>query len=176
MGAVLEKLYSVLFSKNVDIVVLGLENAGKSTLLSCLFNGRPTETTPTIGLNVKILQKSGVNIKAWDIGGAQQFRSEWGRYTKGCDVLVYVVDVNDRESVPTAKIEVHRLLEDASLGTTPILVCANKIDLPHMEEEELIRELNLDYITSNPWIVIPISALENQDVHKVLTWLISHAR
>ena len=62
---------------------------------------------------------------------------------------------------------------DRELATTPLLVIANKIDLdPHISEPDLIRELNLDYITENPWIVIPVSALKVINIDQVLSWLI----
>ena len=65
------------------------------------------------------------------------------------------------------------MLEDRELATTPLLVCANKIDLtPHISEPELIRELNLDYIVDNPWLVIPISALQQTNIEQVLSWLV----
>ena len=58
-------------------------------------------------------------------------------------------------------------------ATSQVLVIANKIDLePHISEPDLIRDLNLDYITENPWIVIPISALKVVNVDQVLSWLI----
>ena len=116
-------------------------------------------------------------MKCWDIGGQAQYRSEWGRYTRGCDVIMYVVDANARQQVPQARIELHRLLEDRELATTPLLVLANKIDLePHMSEPELIRELNLDYIVDNPWLVIPISAIRQTNVDQVVSWLIKQSK
>ena len=84
-----------------------------------------------------------------------------------------MVDANAFGSIPLAKQELHRLLEDRELATTPLLVCANKIDLtPHISEPELIRELNLDYIVDNPWLVIPISALQQTNIEQVLSWLV----
>ena len=103
-----------------------------------------------------------------DIGGQAQYRSEWGRYTRGCDVIIYVVDAHAFDTIPLAKKELHRLLEDRELATTPLLVLANKVDLePHISEPELIRELNLDYVTDNPWLVIPISALRVINIDQV---------
>ena len=118
--------------------MVGLENSGKTTLLNVLASGVSVETCPTIGLNVKLVKKGGVTMKCWDIGGQAQYRSEWGRYTRGCDVIMYVVDANARQQVPQARIELHRLLEDRELATTPLLVLANKIDLePHMPVKRL---------------------------------------
>ena len=173
MGAFLTKLLDIFYAKKLEVVLVGLENSGKTTLLNVLAAGRPVETCPTIGLNVKLVRKGGVQMKCWDIGGQAQYRSEWGRYTRGCDVIIFVVDSHAIESIPLARKELHRLLEDRELATTPVLVVSNKIDLePHVTEGDLIRDLNLDYVTENPWIVIPISALKVVNVDQVLQWLI----
>ncbi|GMF23459.1 unnamed protein product [Phytophthora fragariaefolia] len=64
----------------------------------------------------------------------------------------------------------------SELATTPLLVLANKIDLePHISEPELIRELNLDYIVDNPWLVIPISALRLVNIDQVIQWLMKQS-
>lgn len=92
-------------------------------------------------------------------------------------MIIFVVDSHALESIPLARKELHRLLEDRELATTPVLVVSNKIDLdPHISEGDLIRDLNLDYITENPWIVIPISALKVVNVDQVLQWLIRQGR
>ena len=81
--------------------------------------------------------------------------------------------VPQRERLPLARKELHALLEDPELQKMPLLVLGNKIDLePHVTEGDLIRDLNLDYVTENPWIVIPISALKVVNVDQVLQWLI----
>lgn len=70
----------------------------------------------------------------------------------------------------------HTILERRELATTPILVVMNKIDLtPHVSEEQLVKELNLDYIVDNPWLVIPCSALRVINVEKIMQWLIEQA-
>jgi Arf/Sar family protein len=67
--------------------------------------------------------------------------------------------------VAEARRELHRLLEDTTLAHTPILIAANKVDIvPHMSEAELIKELNLDYLVENPWIIVPISAKHKQNL------------
>ena len=177
MGGLFAKLLSTFYTRKLEAVLVGLENAGKTTLLNILANGESVETCPTIGLNVKLVKKGGVAMKCWDIGGQAQYRGEWGRYVRGCDCIIFVVDTHARDSLKLARYELHRLLEDRELSRTPILVCANKIDLtPHVEEPELIRALNLDYIVDNPWIVISISALRTLNVDKVVSWLVKHSK
>ena len=216
-------MMGVFWSRKLEVVLVGLENSGKTTLLSVLSNGVPVQTAPTIGLNVKLVKRGGVQMKCWDLGGQAQYRQEWGRYTRGCDVIVFVVDTNAETRLSEARAELHRLLEDKELASTPILIVANKIDLevshvmsccavyvcarctvsracacyrtipirtyhhhhhhhshmaatslqPHASEQTLIRELNLDYITDNAWIIIPCSALKTINVDEVVQWLIN---
>jgi Arf/Sar family protein len=177
MGQVLRKLLEVFYTKKLDIVVIGLENSGKTTLLSVLAHGEPVETVPTIGLNVKVFKKGQVNMKCWDIGGQEQYRSEWSRYTKGCDVVLYVVDAAAPQKMETAKKELHKLLDDGSIGTTPLLVLANKIDIqPHVGETELIERLQLNYVMETPWMVLPISALHCTNIDQVVEWLTAQGK
>eukprot|EP01038_Epipyxis_sp_PR26KG_P015829 gene15829-21443_t len=173
MGNYLRRLF---FSKKLEVVLVGLENSGKTTLLHVLSDGTPVETTPTIGLNVRMVKKGGVSMKCWDLGGQEKYRSEWGRFTRGCNVIIFVVDANAMHLLPDAKKELHRLLEDKELARTALLVVANKIDLePHASEPVLIRELNLDYIVDNPWMIIPCSAIKTINVDEILQWLIREA-
>jgi ADP-ribosylation factor-like protein 8 len=151
--------------------------SGKTTLLSVLAHGQAVETVPTIGLNVKVFKKGQVNMKCWDIGGQEQYRQEWSRYTKGCDVVLYVVDAAAPQKLATAKKELHKLLDDGSIGTTPLLVLANKIDItPHVGESELIEKLQLNYVMETPWMVLPISALHVTNMDQVVEWLTAQGK
>ena len=177
MGNLFQKLLDTFYTKNLEVVLVGLENAGKTTFVNVMAMGSSVETVPTIGLNVKLVKKGNVKMKCWDIGGQEQYRSEWGRYTRGCDVIIFVVDSNATDKISTARRELHRLLEDRQLATTPLLILANKIDLtPHMSESDLIRELNLEYVTDNPWLIIPISAVKQTNIDQVVTWLVKQGK
>ncbi|GMH50188.1 hypothetical protein TrRE_jg8485 [Triparma retinervis] len=179
MGQLFSALFSAFYSKKMDIVLVGLENSGKSTLLSVLATGEPVETVPTIGLSVKVMKKQGITMKCWDIGGQEKYRGEWGRYTEGCSVILFVVDVADYEKMPTVKKELHKLVIGAERGNTqpiPMLILANKIDKsPHMAETELITKLALEKIQMTPWIVMPISAVQSVGIENVLDWLINQS-
>ena len=135
----------------MELVILGLENSGKTTLLHQLASNSPQQTVPTVGLNVKTIKKGGLKIKAWDLGGQVQYRQEWGRYTKGANAIIFMIDAHAVELLSLSKRELAILLEDSALKEIPILVIANKIDLtPHLKEPEVIAGMNLDYIVENP--------------------------
>jgi Arf/Sar family protein len=181
MGAMLARLFGRLFQRSLEVAILGLANAGKSTLLQVLAEGGRApvveETVPTIGLNVQLLRSGRVAMRCWDLGGQAPFRAEWARYAVGCDVILFVVDASDRARLPEARAELHRLLETRELATTPLCLVANKVDVePHASEAELVRELNLDYIMDNPWVVVPVSARLQSNIAAVLQWLVDQAR
>ncbi len=69
MGNLFEKLKNFFSTQNMEIVMIGIENSGKTTILNQLSMGNPSITAPTIGLNVKQFKKGGINMKMWDIGG-----------------------------------------------------------------------------------------------------------
>lgn len=166
-----------LFSRQMEIVIIGLEHAGKTTFLNQLSFGEARQTTPTIGLNVRTVQKGSLSIKVWDLGGQVQYRSEWPRYTKGTSVVVFVLDTSAIDLISLARKELHLLLEDRELNGIPILILANKIDVePHLTEPEIIQGLNLDYIMDNPWVIISISALRGTNIERVVEWLIARSR
>ena len=127
MGAVLSSLLNALFTKHLELVIVGLDGAGKSTLLNVLTQGSAGETAPTIGLAVRTVKKGNLSIKLWDLGGQSAYRSEWVRYARGVGAIIFVVDAADAGRLPLARKELHRLLESSGLGSTPILVAANKV-------------------------------------------------
>jgi len=165
---------STFASKQMELCIVGLENAGKTTLMAALSGGDASApTVPTIGLNVKTARRGKVAFKMWDLAGQASYRSEWGRYASGVDCIVFVVDVSDPARVGIARKELHGLLENSALAHTPICIAANKIDVtPHLTEAELIKELNLDYVVDNAWVVCPICARDKTNVEVVVQWLI----
>ncbi len=115
--------------------------------------------------------------KVWDLGGQAKYRSEWARYTKGSDVIVFVVDTQAPNELPIAKKELHQLLEDRDLAQLPLLILANKIDLgPKFTEAELIKGLNLDYITTQTWMVLAVSAKHGTHIDKALEFLTKQSK
>ena len=179
MGNFLAKILEKMFTKNLDVVLVGLNNSGKTTFCESIKLGAnpKVQPAPTIGLNISTFSERGVKFKVWDIGGTQQFRKEWPRYTRDADIIAFLVDVADHYKWPIARKELHVLLEDKELRGKPLLILANKIDLePDVEEKTLIRELNLDYITENDWVIIPISAKYGNNVDEAVQHLSKFTR
>jgi len=146
--------------------MLGLDSAGKTTALYRLKFNQYLNTVPTIGFNcekvkIKSGQVKGVTFNVWDIGGQDKLRPLWRSYTRQTDGIVFVVDSVDEERMEEAKMELLRLVKQPDHHGTPILVYANKQDLPGAKDPtEVARILGLtDLSPLQGWHVQPACAI-----------------
>ncbi|KAJ3110661.1 ADP-ribosylation factor protein 3, partial [Physocladia obscura] len=115
--------------KQVRFLILGLDNAGKTSILKRLAQEDITNAKPTQGFNIKSVTQDGINMNVWDIGGQKSIRPYWRNYFDATNVLIYVIDSSDRVRLEETGLELNLLLEEAKLSGVPLLVLANKQDL-----------------------------------------------
>lgn len=180
------------------ILIRGLDNAGKTTILK-RFNGEPIDTiSPTLGFNIKTLEHRGYTLNMWDVGGQKSLRSYWRNYFECTDGLVWVVDSADRMRMETCRDELKVLLEEERLAGATLLVLANKQDLPGALSAQdikdvrypslcacfsvqefililfflLLKALELDSITTHHWTVVGVSAVTGNKLLASVDWLL----
>ncbi|XP_062224191.1 uncharacterized protein LOC133922743 isoform X2 [Phragmites australis] len=130
MGQALRRLFDSFFStKEMRVVMLGLDAAGKTTILYRLHMGEVLSTVPTVGFNVEKVQYKNVVFTVWDVGGQEKLRTLWKMYLSNSDALIYVVDSLDRERIGNARQEFQTIIKDPLMANSIILVFANKQDL-----------------------------------------------
>ena len=159
--------------KNVRILMLGLDNAGKTTILK-KFNGEDISSiSPTLGFNIKTLEHKGYNLNIWDVGGQKSLRSYWRNYFETTDGLIWVVDSADARRMQDCKKELHSLLQEERLLGATLLVFANKQDLPGaLKAKEIKNALELEKIKSHHWQIIWCSAVTGENLLQGMDWLL----
>ncbi|KAI9205327.1 ADP-ribosylation factor-like protein 3-like protein [Polychytrium aggregatum] len=159
--------------KEVRILLLGLDNAGKTSVLKRLASEDITEIKPTQGFNIKSVSQDGFKMNVWDIGGQKSIRPYWRNYFESTDILIYVIDSSDRRRLEETGQELNLLLEEAKLAGVPLLVFANKQDLvTALPADEIATALNLNSIRDRRWQIQPCSAKTGDGVSDGMEWAI----
>ncbi|KAM4605396.1 ADP-ribosylation factor-like protein 14 [Polymixia lowei] len=146
------------------VLLLGLDNAGKSTLLYKQKYNVSVGTVPTIGFNVEMIEarKSGKNIAltVWDVGGQERMRQYWKSYHQDAAAIVFVVDSSDTARLDEARQELERTLSSDHLRGLPVVVLANKQDVNGaLTVMDITERFNLRKMCSGRhWFVQPCSA------------------
>ena len=174
MGFIISKIIE-FFTKNRNnfkVIILGMQNAGKTTILYRLTLGQYVKTTPTIGSNVEELTYNNVKFQAWDLGGQESTRSVWDVYYINTDAVVFVIDSHDDEYFEESKLEFHKLLNNPNLRNSIILVFANKQDLQGAKAiDKLIEDYELNKIKNHVWYIQPCSAIKGDGLINGIKWL-----
>jgi len=173
MGIFMSRLLATLFGdKEARILVLGLDNAGKTTILYRLQVGEVVSTIPTIGFNVETVQYNNIKFQVWDLGGQTSIRPYWRCYFPNTQAVIYVVDSSDTERMSTAQEEFHAILQEEELKDAVILIYANKQDLPGALDAAAVTEaLNLHTIKNRQWSIFKTSAIKGDGLFEGLDWL-----
>ena len=174
MGFLISKILE-FFTKNRNnfkIIILGIQEAGKTTILYRLSLGQLVKTTPTIGSNVEELTYNNVKFQAWDLGGQESTRTVWDVYYMNTDAVVYVIDSQDDENFEASKTEFHKVLANQNLKNAVILIFANKQDLPGAKNiNKIIEDYELNKIKNHIWHIQPCSAVKGEGLVNGIKWL-----
>lgn len=173
MGNAFSYLFNRLLGKeDVRILMVGLDNAGKTTILYRLKLEEVVSTVPTLGFNVETVTYKNISFTVWDIGGQDKIRSLWRVYFQGTQGLIFVVDSADQDRIEETKAELHKLLSEEELANVVLLVFANKKDMPDaMSASEIREKLGLVSMRDRPWFVQSSCAVKGEGLYEGLDWM-----
>lgn len=173
MGQTISQLFESIFAgKEMRILMVGLDAAGKTTILYKLKLGEIVTTIPTIGFNVETVDYNNTKFTVWDVGGQDKIRPLWRHYFQNTQGLIFVVDSNDSDRINEARDELMRMLAEDDLRDAILLVFANKQDLPNaMRAAEITDKLGLHTLRSRTWYIQATCATSGDGLYEGLDWL-----
>ncbi|KAJ3194333.1 Arf GTPase arf1, partial [Entophlyctis luteolus] len=158
--------------KEMRILMVGLDAAGKTTILYKLKLGEIVTTIPTIGFNVETVEYKNISFTVWDVGGQDKIRPLWRHYFQNTQGIIFVIDSNDRDRIGEARDELQRMLNEDELREAILLVFANKQDLPNaMNAPEITDKLGLHSLRLRQWYIQAACATSGDGLYEGLEWL-----
>eukprot|EP00758_Cryptobia_borreli_P007489 Tbor_TRINITY_DN5305_c1_g3::TRINITY_DN5305_c1_g3_i1::g.4848::m.4848/K07943/ARL2; ADP-ribosylation factor-like protein 2 len=127
--------------KEMRILMLGLDNAGKTTCVKKFTDQDTSSISPTLGFQISALRYKDYTLNIWDVGGQKSLRSYWRNYFEATDGLIWVVDSNDRGRLRTCRDELHNLLLEERLSGASLLIFINKQDIPSAASPEEVDDI-----------------------------------
>ncbi|NXH86857.1 ARL14 protein, partial [Edolisoma coerulescens] len=165
--------------KQASIVMLGLDSAGKSTLLYKFRYKDAFLTMPTIGFNVDMIEAGkDFTLTFWDVGGQKKMRELWSNFLEDTDGLLYVVDSSDKRRLEESRREFELTLKNESIKNVPVVVLANKQDLPGaLNAEEITRKFKMKkYCSDRNWYVQPCCAITGEGLAEAVQRVATFAK
>ncbi|XP_004299978.1 PREDICTED: ADP-ribosylation factor-like protein 2 [Fragaria vesca subsp. vesca] len=160
--------------KQIRLLMVGLDNSGKTTIVMRVNGEDISLVTPTLGFNIKTLTYLKYTLNIWDVGGQKTLRSYWRNYFEQTDGLVWAVDSSDLRRLDDCKMELHNLLKEERLSGSSLLILANKQDIKGaLTLEEISKVLNLEAIDkTRHWNIVGCSAYTGEGLLEGFDWLV----
>ncbi|XP_072301219.1 ADP-ribosylation factor-like protein 6 isoform X2 [Eucyclogobius newberryi] len=185
-----------LRKKEVNVLCLGLDNSGKTTIINQLKPANHSnhlgplsaewkhvsqtpaqDIVPTIGFNIEKFKTSSLSFTVFDMSGQGKYRNLWEHYYKDSHAIIFVIDSGDKLRMVVVKEELDTLLkhEDIRSRKIPVLFFANKMDLQDaMSSNKVTEALCLESIQDKPWHICASNAIKGDGLLEGLDWLQEH--
>ncbi len=171
LAKAVEKLASTFsLPKPTKILLLGLDGAGKTTVVYRLKLNEYMSTVPTIGFNVETIEYKNLKMTIWDVGSQKKMMELWRHYYEHTDALIFVVDSCDEERMELASEKLHSILSDEKLRDIPVLVFANKQDISKLKPNDIVNKFDMHKMRRS-WKVQGDCATVGEGLNEGLDWV-----
>ena len=166
----INELYESFSCSEARILMVGLDAAGKTTILKKLKLNETVSTIPTIGFNVETVSPcKGVTFTVWDVGGQEKLRPLWRHFFQNTQGLIFVVDSSDLERISEARQELSNVLENPEMEGVPVVVIGNKQDISRaLKTHDIAQKLSLLQQKANPWHLQEASAKNGEGIYEAM--------
>ncbi|KAL6059283.1 ADP-ribosylation factor, Arf Arf6 [Balamuthia mandrillaris] len=174
MGNAFKKIFG---NKEARLLVLGLDNAGKTTIIHALNGEEDFKSNPTLSFSVETIEINRITLHIWDVGGQNKHRQLWRHYFMGTSALIFVIDSTDSERFDVAREEFLKVVTDSTMQASIVLILANKCDCEGAaSEEELSQALLLssssgDILQGRLWRIQRCSARTGEGLEEGFRWV-----
>ena len=169
--------------KEIRLLLLGLDNAGKTTILRKFCGERTDTIEPTLGFNIQSITHQNYILNIWDVGGQKTIRAYWRNYFEQTDGLIWVVDSTDTtlERIQTCRDELFQLLRQEKLAGVSLLILANKQDCASENSNaalsveriaDLLQLHSSDIMKNRHWTIMGCSAITGQGLLEGMDWIV----
>lgn len=158
--------------REMRILILGLDNAGKTTIVKHLKGEDVHTVSPTLGFDIDTMEFDEYRLNIWDVGGQQTIRAYWRNYFEQTDGIIWVVDSADTMRMRDCRRELEGLLKEERLAGASLLLLANKQDLAGaLSPERIVEELALNDVIGRKrhWQVFPCSVFSREEANESAT-------
>lgn len=158
--------------KHAQILILGLDASGKTTIINRLKTGTHAVTVPTIGFNSETIKFNNLTFHAWDIGGQDQIRKLWSHYYPNTDGVVFIIDSADQRRFQLAQMELDALMRNPLLQSIPFLIFANKQDIACAATTSQVTDaMKMYQVKNRPWKVAESVGVSGVGIDEGFNWL-----
>ena len=174
MGLVFSYLWS---GRTKKVLLLGLDNAGKTSILYKLAIGEVITTVPTVGFNLETITGGGFTLNVWDLGGQATIIPYWRCYYVDVACLIFVIDAADPDRLLPAIEQFKNVVSDPDMLAPYVLILANKQDLfGAIPANDIVQHVSKIIPKTKSWKVIQTSVYKNQGINEGLNWLCDNLR
>ena len=172
MGNKFSRMWKKLFSKKeAKVLMLGLDSAGKTTILYQLKLGLALETIPTMGFVYEKIQHKKFVLNVWDVAGQDTLRPLWRQYFQGTKAIIFVVDSGDKNRLDLAKQELHGILSDETIDDAILVLVANKIDLNVMNKDQIEASMDLGRFYGRNMKSFGVCGTTGEGLEEMMEWI-----